>query len=101
MPSRRPLVAGNWKMHGLKASVAQFEYCDVGIGARFEGSDRSFIAEDLGRSGGTADNDLVEWKAKGSNFDMVVWSAPARRCSVATVAPRSPRSSLPIAVRSM
>src|SRR5439155_18952685 len=25
MPSRRPLVAGNWKMHGLKASVAQFE----------------------------------------------------------------------------
>src|SRR2546430_14965815 len=25
MPSRRPLVAGNWKMHGLKASVAQCE----------------------------------------------------------------------------
>src|ERR1051326_7952322 len=25
MPSRRPLVAGNWKMHGLKASLAQLE----------------------------------------------------------------------------
>src|SRR5437764_5271766 len=25
MPSRRPLVAGNWKMHGLKASIAQLE----------------------------------------------------------------------------
>ena len=43
-------------------------HCDVGIGARFEGSDRSFIAEDLGRSGGTADDDLVEWKAKVQQF---------------------------------
>ena len=42
-----------------EASFAQFEYCNVGIGAGFEGSDRSFIAEDLGRSGGTADDDLV------------------------------------------
>ena len=25
MPNRRPLVAGNWKMHGLRASVAQLE----------------------------------------------------------------------------
>jgi triosephosphate isomerase (TIM) len=25
MPSRRPLVAGNWKMHGLRASVVQLE----------------------------------------------------------------------------
>src|SRR5260370_42614577 len=25
MPSRRPLIAGNWKMHGLRASVAQLE----------------------------------------------------------------------------
>src|SRR6266536_5614887 len=25
MPRRRALVAGNWKMHGLKASVAQLE----------------------------------------------------------------------------
>jgi triosephosphate isomerase len=25
MPSRRPLVAGNWKMHGLKASIGQLE----------------------------------------------------------------------------
>jgi triosephosphate isomerase (TIM) len=25
MPTRRPLVAGNWKMHGLKASLVQLE----------------------------------------------------------------------------
>src|SRR4030088_2598997 len=25
MPSRRALVAGNWKMHGLRASVGQLE----------------------------------------------------------------------------
>jgi triosephosphate isomerase (TIM) len=25
MPSRRPLVAGNWKMHGLRASIGQLE----------------------------------------------------------------------------
>src|SRR5690242_21317617 len=25
MPNRRPLVAGNWKMHGLRASIAQLE----------------------------------------------------------------------------
>src|SRR5712691_2675412 len=25
MPSRRPLIAGNWKMHGLRASVVQLE----------------------------------------------------------------------------
>src|SRR5438067_13224785 len=25
MPSRRPLVAGNWKMHGLQASVTKIE----------------------------------------------------------------------------
>src|SRR5580704_19235802 len=47
-----------------EGSVAQFEHRDVGVGAGFDGSDRSFIAEDLGRSGGTAHYDLVEWKAK-------------------------------------
>jgi hypothetical protein len=24
-PARRPLVAGNWKMHGLKASVSELD----------------------------------------------------------------------------
>ena len=32
MPSRRPLVAGNWKMHGLRASVAQLESILRGCG---------------------------------------------------------------------
>jgi triosephosphate isomerase (TIM) len=32
MPSRRPLIAGNWKMHGLKASVAQLESILRGCG---------------------------------------------------------------------
>ena len=32
MPSRRPLVAGNWKMHGLKASIAQLETILRGCG---------------------------------------------------------------------
>ena len=32
MPSRCPLVAGNWKMHGLRASVAQLESILRGCG---------------------------------------------------------------------
>jgi triosephosphate isomerase (TIM) len=32
MPSRRPLIAGNWKMHGLRASVAQLESILRGCG---------------------------------------------------------------------
>src|SRR3984893_3563577 len=32
MPSRRALVAGNWKMHGLKASVVQLESILRGCG---------------------------------------------------------------------
>ena len=34
-PERRPLVAGNWKMNGLKASAA--ELAKIVAGAKFEG----------------------------------------------------------------
>ena len=47
-PTRRPLVAGNWKMNGLTASVSELDAMLAGVEAGGEGGQRD---EQLGGGG--------------------------------------------------
>src|SRR5271170_2123635 len=49
-------------------AVAQLEYCDVGIGAGREGSDRTLVAEDFRRRRGRAGDQIVERHAEMQQF---------------------------------
>ena len=45
----RPLIAGNWKMNGLKSSMAEFDAMLAGAGARREGRFAGLPARDADR----------------------------------------------------